>query len=111
MKYYYGNSYKEAISNTPIEINDTKILEAYKENYSNVFLAEDQDDFYSLVTVDIDGQENDERYNDVDDARADFLYCTQEVQDYVRVVLRHVVIDCFGDETIDEIEDWSKEDK
>ena len=112
MKYFYGNSYKEARSNNPVEIDSTKILEAYKENYNVVFPAEDQDDFYSLVTVDaVTGEEIDERYDDIDDARADFLYCTQEVQDYVKVVLRHVVIDCFGDETIDEIADWSKEDK
>lgn len=112
MKYYYGNSYKEAISNNPVEIDSTKILEAYRENYNVVFPAEDQDDFFSLVTVDaVTGEENDERYDDVDDARADFLYCTQEVQDYARVVLRHVVIDCFSNETIDEIENWSKEDK
>lgn len=112
MKYFYGNSYKEALSNNPVEIESTEVLEAYKKNYSNVFPAEDQDDFLSLVTVDaVTGEEIDERYDDIDDARADFLYCTQEVQDYVRVVLRHVVIDCFGNETIDEIEDWSKEDK
>lgn len=112
MKYFYGNSYKEALSNNPVEIKSTEVLEAYKKNYSNVFPAEDQDDFLSLVTVDaVTGEENDERYDDIDDARADFLYCIQETQDYSRVVLRHVVIDCFGDETIDEIENWSKEDK
>lgn len=112
MKYFYGNSYKEALSNNPVEIESPEILEAYKENYSNVFPAEDQDDFLSLVTVDaVTGEEIDERYDDVDDARADFLYCTQEVQDYVRVVLRHVVIDCFGNETIDEIANWSKEEE
>ena len=112
MKYFYGNSYKEALSNNPVEIESTEVLEAYKKNYSNVFPAEDQDDFYSLVTVDaVTGDEDDERYGDVDDARADFLYCTQETQDYSRVVLRHVIIDCFGDETINEIESWSKEDK
>lgn len=34
MKYYYGNSMKEALSNDPIEIKGTKQYEQYKEYYS-----------------------------------------------------------------------------
>lgn len=45
MKYYYGNSYKEAISNKPVEIENTDVLEAYKENYSFVIpINEDEID-------------------------------------------------------------------
>lgn len=39
MKYYYGNSIKEAISNKPVEIKNTIILEQYKEVYSVVIPA------------------------------------------------------------------------
>lgn len=39
MKYYYGNSYKEALSNEPIEIKDCETLEQYKENYMFVIVA------------------------------------------------------------------------
>ena len=36
MKYYYGNSMKEAMANPPVEIKGTKELERYKECYSVV---------------------------------------------------------------------------
>lgn len=35
-RYYYGNSYKEAISNSPVEIDSEKQLEDYEENYNFV---------------------------------------------------------------------------
>lgn len=63
MKYYYGNSYKEAVSNNPVEINDTKILENYKENYNVVIPAdghrernENNEDTRIIVLVDCDTQ-------------------------------------------------------
>lgn len=42
MKYYYGNSYKEAVSNGPVEIKSTRILQQYQNAYSVVipFLEE-----------------------------------------------------------------------
>ena len=39
MKYYYGNSYKEAVSNNPVEIKSAKVLESYKEVYNVVIPA------------------------------------------------------------------------
>ena len=39
MKYYYGNSIKEALSNEPITIRSTKQLQQYEENYSVVIPA------------------------------------------------------------------------
>ena len=41
MKYYYGNSYKEAVSNSPVEINSSKVLKQYQEVY-NVVIPEDE---------------------------------------------------------------------
>ena len=35
-KYYYGNNYKEAISNSPVEIDSAEQLEDYEENYNFV---------------------------------------------------------------------------
>lgn len=66
MKYYYGNSMKEALSNPPMEIKTTKQLRQYEENYSVVIPAseiDDEDDECDddilciyLVTFDIDNQ-------------------------------------------------------
>lgn len=39
MKYYYGNSWKEAMSNPPVEIKTTKQLVQYEECYSFVIAA------------------------------------------------------------------------
>ena len=36
-KYYYGNSYKEAISNPPVEIKTVKQLREYEAQYVFVF--------------------------------------------------------------------------
>lgn len=41
MKYYYGNDYKEAVGNDPVEIKTTEQLEQYKEAYAFV-LPEEQ---------------------------------------------------------------------
>ena len=40
MKYYYGNSVKEALSNPPVEIKTTKQLKQYEENYNVVIECE-----------------------------------------------------------------------
>ena len=39
MLYFYGNSYKEAKGNKPVEIKTTEQLEGYKEVYSFVIPA------------------------------------------------------------------------
>lgn len=41
MKYYYGNSYKEALSNPSIEIKTTKQLRQYEEVYTWVIPADE----------------------------------------------------------------------
>lgn len=41
MKYYYGNSEKEALSNEPVEIKSTRVLQQYCDCY-NVVIAEDE---------------------------------------------------------------------
>ena len=40
MKYYYGNSVKEALSNSPVEIRTAENLEGYKEVYNVVIPCE-----------------------------------------------------------------------
>ena len=42
MKYYYGDSIKEAMYNKPVEIKTAKQLEQYKENYSIVIPADEE---------------------------------------------------------------------
>ena len=44
MKYYYGNSYKEAISNNPVEIKSTRVLQQYQDVYNVVISVDDVDD-------------------------------------------------------------------
>lgn len=65
MKYYYGNSMKEAISNPAVEIKSTKQLQQYEENYNIVIPVTDveqesdsDDDVLCkyIVTFDIDDQ-------------------------------------------------------
>lgn len=41
MKYYYGNDYKEAISNNPVEIKSLKVLHQYEECYFFVIPADE----------------------------------------------------------------------
>lgn len=51
MKYYYGNDYKEAHTNAPIEITSVEQLCQYTENYHVVFPADDEID---LVLEEVD---------------------------------------------------------
>lgn len=44
MKYYYGNDYKEALSNDPVEITSTKQLREYEECYNVVIPADDEEE-------------------------------------------------------------------
>ncbi len=41
MYYYYGTDYQEAITNEPINIESTKVLESYRSAYSVVIPAEE----------------------------------------------------------------------
>lgn len=41
MKYYYGNDVREALSNDPVEIKSTRVLQRYYDCY-NVVIAEDE---------------------------------------------------------------------
>jgi len=105
MKYYYGNSYKEALSNDPVEIDSTELLEKYKEVYSNVFLAEEDEEFWVLVYKEKNSNDEiTERYDDFDDARSDFRYLTeQNPEEYEYVVLQKVTESQIDGENIEEI--------
>lgn len=66
-KYYYGNSYKEAISNAAVEISTTKQLEQYMDNY-NVVIPEESvlPDEIEINADEIDCDPNDDaELNDV----------------------------------------------
>ena len=119
MKYYYGNSYKEAISNNPIEINDTRILEQYKACYSNVFPVEEEESgcstetFYDVVYMyNDDDTEYTDTYDDRDEAVAAYDRIMQEIEreenSYNYVVLRRIDIDTYDDGTEEESVDYLK---
>ena len=42
MKYYYGSSRKEALSNPPIDIKSVEQLEQYRENYTFVMPVDEK---------------------------------------------------------------------
>lgn len=110
MKYYYGNSFKEAISNAPVEIKSTAILQQYQDVY-NVVIAvvdvddEDDEEFWVLVYKEKNSKEEiTERYDDFDDVRSDFKYLSeQNSEDYEYVVLQKVTESQIDGETIEEI--------
>jgi hypothetical protein len=55
-KYYYGNSYKEAISNSPIEINSAQQLEDYEDNYNFVIPVSGVEEDERLENIKIEGR-------------------------------------------------------
>lgn len=68
MKYYYGNSYKEAVSNEPVEIKTTDALRSYEENYNVVIPVDKVDDIaFECMSFrsNFEGDEEDERYVEV----------------------------------------------
>lgn len=75
MKYYYGNSVKEALSNAPVEIKTTKQLRGYEENYSVVIPAEDVDDLPAQVDIEINSC--------LADAIEDKEYVEEYINDYL----------------------------
>ena len=78
MKYYYGNSYKEALSNSPVEIKTAKQLSGYEENYTWVIPVEE--------TL----PENEEM--EIDSCLADSI----EDDDYVQEVINNYLSDKYG---------------
>lgn len=44
MKYYYGHSWKEALSNPPVNIRSVKQLTQYQEYYTFVIPADENEE-------------------------------------------------------------------
>jgi uncharacterized protein YlxP (DUF503 family) len=92
MKYYYGNSYKEAVSNDPVEINSTRILQQYQDVYNVVISASDVDDedeydeeglTLYIVTFDEDKQN---LYDEFDNKEEAFAYAKKYVKNLPCVI-------------------------
>lgn len=68
----------------------------------------DEEEFWVIVYSEKDSQEeHQERYDDFDDARADFKYMVEQTpDDYEFVVLQHVIESDIDGEQIEEIERW-----
>ncbi|MCK9470337.1 MAG: hypothetical protein M0Q88_01100 [Bacilli bacterium] len=111
MKYYYGNSYKEAMSNDPVEINSIRILKQYQDVYNVVIAVEEDEQFYMLVSKEKGSNEElSERYDDFDDVRADFKYLTEQTpEEYEYVVMQKVTESQIDGETIEELASWGLE--
>ena len=75
MKYYYGNSTKEALSNKPVEIKTAKQLEQYKDVYHVVIPCEELDSLPTEVDMPIDSC--------LADAIEDQEYLEEEINDYL----------------------------
>ena len=57
MKYYYGNSVKEALSNKPVNISSTRVLVQYQEQYTVIIPCCEGDNLCKfIVQFDIDNQ-------------------------------------------------------
>lgn len=84
MKYYYGNTPKEALRNSPVEIKSTKVLEQYRENYSVVIPVCEVDEEPEeegltryMVSFDIDDQNLKEEF---DNRASAFQYAKDNVE-------------------------------
>ena len=85
MKYYYGNSMKEAMSNPAVEIKTTKQLRQYEENYSIVVPEAELDEESDLddvlckylVTFDVDDQNLEDEF---DSRSSAFQYAKDNVE-------------------------------
>ena len=120
MKYYCGNSMKDAIANGAINIRSTKQLQAYQENYLVVIPVEDVDKdeeehFWAIVFMRVnDNTEEVRKYDgiaDYDKVRADYLYMTQETpEDFKYVVLQEITIHG-GVEDIKKVSEYRKEEQ
>lgn len=93
MKYYYGNSYKEAVSNDPVEINSTRILQQYQDVYNVVISVDDVDDVDDeydeegltlyIVTFDEDKQN---LYDEFDNEEEAFAYAKKNINNIPSVI-------------------------
>ena len=84
MKYYYGNSYKEAISNNPVEINSTRILKQYQDVYNVVIPVadvddEDDEDTLTMYIVTFD-EDNQNLYSEFDLREEAFEYAKEHIE-------------------------------
>lgn len=90
MKYYYGNSYKEAISNNPVEINSTRILKQYQDVYNVVIPVadvddEDDEDALTMYVVTFD-EDNQNLYSEFDSREEAFEYAKENIENLPRVI-------------------------
>ena len=126
MKYYYGNDYKEAVSNNPVEIKSAKVLEAYKRNY-NVVIPENEvngedeapqkvwfikfeKQGYDELVVRVEADSEEEAYNKAAWAFIGDTYDIMEVTKEQAYVAECPVIDESGDEwTFEDEDDVEKE--
>ena len=87
MKYYYGNSYKEAISNDPVEINSTRELQQYQDVYNVVIPvadvddedAEDDEDALTMYIVTFD-EDNQNLYSEFASREKAFAYAKENIK-------------------------------
>ena len=81
MKYYYGNSYKEAISNDPVEINSTRELQQYQDAYNFVIPVDDiddEDDEDALIKYLVTSEKGDPDLYFEFDSREEAFECAKE---------------------------------
>lgn len=90
MKVIYGNDYKDAISNPPIEINDLKVFMQYKECYPYV------------EVLDEDEELEEEEYEGEEDNLDELL--TTDPDSYQEPLIDNAVFYDNGDD--DEDEEW-----
>ena len=85
MKYYYGNSMKEAMSNPAVEIKSTKQLRQYEENYNivipvtDVEQESDLDDVLCKYIVTFD-EDNQNLQDEFDSRSSAFQYAKDNVE-------------------------------
>lgn len=111
MKYYYGNSYKEALGNDPVEIKTTKELREYEEVYE-VVIPKDEveiEEFWDIVWKRPGAGEQEQRseeYDDYDQARADYVNMANgNAGELEYVILRKVQTDWDEYEDIEELDE------
>ena len=94
MKYYYGNSYKEAVSNSPIEITSTNVLRQYEEVYNVVIPVDDfeddeydeDDEYISTVYIVTFDENNQNLYSEFTSREEAFEYAKKYVENLPCVI-------------------------
>lgn len=89
MKVIYGNDYKDAISNPPIEINDLKVFMQYKECYPYVEVLDEDEEL-----------EEEDEYEGEDDNLDELL--TTDPDSYQEPLIDNAVFYDNGDDDEDE---------